>query len=138
MPRGAAGFLLGSTFLLVVGCKKSPQVSPERTATQGSTSAPAVAVKRPDAEARHVFDTRCVVCHGTQGKGDGPGAAALNPKPRAFGDASWQKSVDDAHIAKTIVEGGPAVQLSPGMPPNPDLKDKPEVVAELAKTSRGT
>ena len=26
----------------------------------------------------------CAVCHGNEGKGDGPGAAALNPKPADF------------------------------------------------------
>lgn len=57
-------------------------------------------------------------------------------KPRAFGDPAWQKSVDDARIAKTIVEGGAAVQLSPAMAANPDLQGKPEVVAELVKIVR--
>jgi hypothetical protein len=34
------------------------------------------------------------------------------------------------------VEGGPAVQLDPGMAGNPDLKYKPDVVAELVKIVR--
>ena len=137
MPRGAAVFAVVTTFASMVACQKSPpQPAAENTKTEAPIAAPTVVARRPDAEARHVFDTRCVVCHGTQGKGDGPGAAALNPKPRAFGDATWQKSVDDAHIAKTIVEGGQAVQLNPAMAANPDLKDKPEVVAELVKIVR--
>jgi mono/diheme cytochrome c family protein len=97
---------------------------------------PAPPPPTPATEARHIFDTRCVVCHGSVGNGDGPGGAVLNPKPRAFGDATWQKSIDDAHIAKTIVEGGLAVGLSAGMAANPDLKDKPDVVAELVKIVR--
>ncbi|HEY5372429.1 MAG TPA: hypothetical protein VIK01_02030 [Polyangiaceae bacterium] len=51
----------------------------------------------------------------------------------AQSNSGW---VDDAHIAQTIVEGGVAVKLSAGMAPNPDLKDKPEVVAELIKIVR--
>ncbi len=88
------------------------------------------------AEAKNVWDTRCVTCHGNSGKGDGPGAAALNPKPRSFGDKKWQTSATDDKIAKVIVEGGGPNGLSETMAPNPDLKDKPEVVAELVKMIR--
>jgi hypothetical protein len=45
--------------------------------------------------------------------------------------------VDDVHLAKVILEGGPSVKLSPLMPANPDLKDKPEVVAQLVQLVRG-
>ena len=30
----------------------------------------------------------CFTCHGTSGKGDGPAAASLNPKPASFLDAA--------------------------------------------------
>ena len=30
---------------------------------------------------RATFRERCVVCHGTRGRGDGPGGATLDPKP---------------------------------------------------------
>ncbi len=83
------------------------------------------------AAARQLFDTRCVVCHGAAGRGDGPGAAALTVKPRAFGDATWQAAVSDELISKTIVLGGPAMGKDPGMPPNPDLAAKPDVVKQL-------
>jgi mono/diheme cytochrome c family protein len=122
------------TMGLALGCQKAPPPAPVETAAPLPPPAPVALT--PAAEARHIFDTRCAVCHGTVGKGDGPGGAVLNPKPRAFGDATWQKSVDDAHIAKTMIEGGLAVKLSAGMAPNPDLADKPEVVAELVKIVR--
>lgn len=89
------------------------------------------------AEARKIYKERCVTCHGDTGKGDGAGAASLNPKPRSFADAAWQKKTDDARLRKVIVEGGPAVGLSPLMPPNPDLKTKPGVVEGLIKVVRG-
>ena len=139
MPSNAVVLLtVGTMFALIGGCKKSPPPSTREVATtQAPTSAPVVPVKKPPAvEARQVFDTRCSVCHGTHGAGDGPGAAALNPKPRAFGDAAWQKSTSDERISTTILEGGPAVGLSAGMAPNPDLASKPEVVAELVKIVR--
>lgn len=89
------------------------------------------------AEARTVFAQRCVTCHGDSGKGDGAGAAALNPKPRSFADAAWQKATTDDKLRKVIVEGGPAAGLSPLMPPNPDLKAKPDVVNGLLGIIRG-
>jgi len=48
----------------------------------------------------------------------------------------WQESVTDEHLKKIVVEGGPAVGKSPGMPPNPDLKGKDEVVSALVKVVR--
>jgi mono/diheme cytochrome c family protein len=90
----------------------------------------------PKAEAESIFMQRCSVCHGMSGTGDGPGAAALNPKPRNYTDPVWQKSVDDAYLAKVIVEGGAAVGRSPLMIANADLKDKPAVVSALVAKVR--
>ncbi len=83
------------------------------------------------AEASKIFSERCANCHGNSGAGDGPGAAALDPKPRSFTSPQWQASVDDAKIKKVIVEGGASVGLSEAMAPNPDLASKPDVVAAL-------
>lgn len=68
--------------------------------------------------------------------GDGAAAAALDPKPRSFKSAEWQKSVTDDHIKKVIVGGGPAVGKSPLMAPNPDLKGKDAVLAALVAKVR--
>jgi mono/diheme cytochrome c family protein len=87
-------------------------------------------------EAQEIFSTRCTVCHGTSGKGDGPGSAALNPKPRNFTDPEWQKSVNDEYIEKIIQYGGIAVGKSPMMPGNPDLTAKPDVVKGIRETVR--
>lgn len=127
-----AGVLAGVTLLL--GCKKEPAPSP--TVTTSKPAPPPPPPADPAVDARNVFDTKCVVCHGNHGAGDGPGAAALNPKPRAFADASWQAGVTDEQIKKTIVEGGPAVGKSAAMAANPDLKDKPEVLNALVKIVR--
>ena len=107
-------------------------------APSAAPSAPTTAKEAgtPAAEAEKIFAQRCVTCHGATGAGDGPAAAALNPKPRAFGSADWQKSVTDEHIEKIIREGGAAVGLSPLMPGNPDLADKPELIKALREYVR--
>lgn len=136
------GWLLGA-LALASGCGKSwpserpagPSALSEQTllpVTESKSSPEALAPP-----AQKLFNERCAVCHGTIGQGDGPGAVALNPKPRAFADAAWQKSATDELISKTILAGGPAVGKSAGMPPNPDLADKPELVKELVDIVRG-
>jgi mono/diheme cytochrome c family protein len=88
-------------------------------------------------EAQTLFSTRCAVCHGERGTGDGPGAAALNPRPRNFQDKAWQGAITDAQIDDIIKKGGAAVGKSAAMPPNPDLADKAEVVMALRAHIRG-
>lgn len=67
--------------------------------------------------AETIYTNYCSTCHGPKGAGDGAAAAALNPKPRTFADAAWQRSVSSDHIAKVIQEGGAAVGKSPLMAP---------------------
>lgn len=108
----------------------------EPSSSAGGSAAGAAASAPIHPEARTKYDTLCSTCHGKNGVGDGAAAAALNPKPRNYTDKAWQKSVTDEQLAKVIVGGGPAGGLSPLMPPNPDLKDKPEVVAGLIQIIR--
>jgi mono/diheme cytochrome c family protein len=115
---------------------KPQQDAPTAAPTPTSVVAPPSTPADPAADAKAVFRMKCVVCHGDHGQGDGPGAAAIVPKPRAFADAEWQASVTDDHLEKIILEGGPAVGKSPAMPPNPDLKGKDEVVSALVKLIR--
>ncbi len=84
-----------------------------------------------------MFKTTCAPCHGETGKGDGPAAASLTPKPRDYTNKEWQASVTDDQIKQTILMGGAAVGKSPMMPAQPQLRDKPEVVAELVRIIRG-
>ena len=126
--------------LTAFGCtsKDAAPAEPQEAPVKAEpTPAPEpVAAKDPAVEAEEIFKARCVTCHGEQGKGDGPGSAALNPKPRDYTSAEWQKSVTDEHIKKIIIGGGTAVGLSPLMPPNPDLTGKPEVVEALVAVVR--
>ncbi len=82
-------------------------------------------------EAQQIFGSRCATCHGQDGKGDGPGAQLLSPKPRNFHDKDWQAKVTDKEMEQAIIYGGAAVGKSPKMASNPDLQAKPEVVKVL-------
>lgn len=89
------------------------------------------------AEAREVYQSSCITCHGPNGDGDGLGAAGLPTKPANFTDAAWQKTIGDDEIARAIVGGGAVVRKSPLMPANPGLASKPGVVAALREMIRG-
>ncbi len=41
-----------------------------------------------------IFKTRCMICHGTSGKGDGIGGKALSPKPQNLTSGAVQSQVD--------------------------------------------
>lgn len=137
MKPGYGAVVLTAAVLVSIGCRKEAAVSEERADAEAPAAAPTAAAKDPAAEARQYFKTKCVVCHGESGKGDGPGAAALVPKPRDYTNAEWQRSVTDEQLKKTILLGGAAVGKSPGMPANPDLRNKPELLDELVKVIRG-
>ena len=89
------------------------------------------------AEAREVYQSSCITCHGPSGDGDGLGAAGLPTKPANFTDAACQKTIGDDEIARAIVGGGAVVRKSPLMPANPGLASKPGVVAALREMIRG-
>ena len=114
--------------LNAVACGKSGESS------SSETKAPETKVDMN--AAKEMYESRCSSCHGVSGKGDGPGAAALNPKPRNFADSAWNKSIKDDQLRKTIIYGGAAVGKSPIMPASPDLDAKPEVVDGLIKMVR--
>jgi mono/diheme cytochrome c family protein len=71
--------------------------------------------------AQDTYAQRCTPCHGANGKGDGPSGKFLNPPPKDFATALNGKG--DDRIAKVITQGGPAVGLSPAMPPSTGLSD---------------
>ncbi len=103
----------------------------------GAVSAADAVPEAAQKEAQEIFKSRCTMCHGESGKGDGPAGVALNPKPRDMTDAAWQKTITDEHIDKIIVGGGQAVGKSVLMPANPDLANKPDVVKGLRQIVRG-
>ncbi len=57
------------------------------------------------ADGKAVFESKCLICHGPGGQGDGPGAALLKTKPQKFTDPSfWQGNVSQK-IAQAVTNG---------------------------------
>ncbi len=62
---------------------------------------------------REIFLTRCVLCHGYSGQGDGKLSNFIKDPP-PFNLTKSQ--IDDAYLRRIIAEGGAAVGRSPRMP----------------------
>ena len=77
--------------------------------------------------AKKEFVRFCAKCHGNEGKGDGPQADALTPRPKDLADCVPMKAVSDDTLFTAIKEGGEAVHLSKDMPAWKDGMDDGEI-----------
>jgi mono/diheme cytochrome c family protein len=58
------------------------------------------------ARGRDLYKANCSSCHGDNGRGDGPSAPTMNPKPRNFRDTSgWTNGARIHEIYRTLEEG---------------------------------
>jgi mono/diheme cytochrome c family protein len=73
---------------------------------------------------KQLYQQRCSVCHGPDGKSNTPTAQALTPKPRDHTNGAYMNALSNEHLAKVISKGGAAVGKSPLMPPQADLNDQ--------------
>jgi len=90
-------------------------------------------------KSKAIYDQYCAACHGPTGKGDGPAAGALNPKPRDLSDKAYARSLKDEYLIQITKDGGPAVKKSPVMPAmgktlkDDQIKDLVAYLRSLAK-----
>ena len=59
---------------------------------------------------RAVYEQRCLACHGSQGKGDGPTGKVLVPPAADFTSAASKKK-SDAELLKIIENGKPPTAM---------------------------
>jgi mono/diheme cytochrome c family protein len=53
-----------------------------------------------------LYDEKCMICHGADGKGDGPAAAALSPPPKDFNRPEfWSQKNLDQVITNQVKNG---------------------------------
>lgn len=123
--RSAAAVTLA---MLVVGCgEKKGDSEPGEATEEVSNSSGQEAEDDYHADVANLakgealYMTNCSPCHGKSGKGDGPAAANLNPKPRDHSNGEYMSKLTDKHIGNVIKKGG-AVAGYPTMPAHPHLK----------------
>ena len=78
------------------------------------------------------YDANCVGCHGSTGKGDGPAAAALKPKPQDHTDGKIMNALSEKYLFDIIKDGGAAMKKSPIMPANNKKLTDQEISAVVA------
>ena len=91
---------------------------------QGEWKAPADAknTKNPVkgvGAAKKSVETNCASCHGASGKGDGPAAVALQPKPADWTSAKLAKETDGELFWKISNGRGPMPPWGAGCPRAP-------------------
>jgi DMSO reductase family type II enzyme heme b subunit len=111
--RARIGALAVTAVLGVVGATAAWRQQP----SQPSQPAPGVPAQSGDA-GRAVYEKWCAGCHGLEGRGDGPGARHLLPKPRDFTRALYQVRTTatgelptDEDIRRVVDEGMPGTSM---------------------------
>ncbi|MDF0644647.1 MAG: cytochrome c [Nitrospira sp.] len=81
-----------------------------------------------------LYEKHCMVCHGPQGKGDGPTGTLIKPPAANFtGEASKKKT--EAELLGTMESGKPGTAMGPwkGLLSPSDLRDVLAYVMALRK-----
>lgn len=63
------------------------------------------------AEGKQVFELNCVPCHGSDGFGNGPRSAGLNPPPRNFHQPKFRYGTDILTLFHTVTNGSPGTAM---------------------------
>lgn len=107
----------------LVACSGGEEPAPTPEAKPAAEAKPEAAPEPKKEEAVAAFDAKaefektCSTCHGNAGLGDGPAAAALNPKPASFTDATFWETRTPETLHAVIKTGGAANGKSPLMAP---------------------
>ena len=94
-------FLSSTLFFFSSYAQQIPWISPVRAR---NVKNPLVRNESVLADAKTIYISNCAPCHGDRGKGDGPAATALNPKPADHSSAAVQSESDGSLFWK-ISEG---------------------------------
>ncbi len=101
---------------------------------------PALALAQGNpAKGKELYAKHCAGCHGPTGKGDGPAAKAINPKPNDLTNKAYMAGLKDQYLFDLIQKGGAAVGKSPLIPPfgskmkDGEIRDLIAYVKTLAK-----
>jgi mono/diheme cytochrome c family protein len=114
----------------LIGCQPSEEKGAETTppatespaaetpaATEGAAPTGQAVAGAPAgadiAAGQQIFATNCATCHGSEGKGDGPAASALNPKPTDLAEGPYKHGGDFATWKDIIVNGVPGTAMAP-------------------------
>jgi mono/diheme cytochrome c family protein len=64
------------------------------------------------ARGKTLFKQNCQMCHGPEGKGDGPAASGLVPPPRNLVKGEWKKGGSQVGLFTVVTEGLPGSSMA--------------------------
>lgn len=96
--RGIVGVTVG---LVALGAVLVPGAVQASAAAAGSRALAPAAQQSP----KSIFQSTCSVCHGAEGKGNGPAGMALKPRPANFTDPAFWKTHTDSQLVDSITGG---------------------------------
>src|SRR5689334_22393569 len=108
--RGDSARAVLDSIILAVADKRPPAVLSEWNRRFGATLGSEAALDLPKgpidvAAGRAIYEKTCASCHGVSGLGDGPAAAALNPKPPAIGSSQEMETRSPALLYRILSVG---------------------------------
>ena len=62
-------------------------------------------VRAQEVSGAAIFHVRCAMCHGAEGRGNGPMAMALNPRPIDFTNPAKRLATSDSAV-REVIRGG--------------------------------
>ena len=124
--RGDSARVLLDSIVIAVNAKQPPDVLTALNARFAKSLGSEAALDLPNspinvAEGRAIYQRACASCHGMRGLGDGPAAAALNPKPPAVGSAREMYDRSPALLYRIMsvgVAGTPMAGFAGQLTPN--------------------
>ena len=64
-------------------------------------------------EGKEIYEMRCVLCHGPDGRGDGPAGMVFEPPPADLSLADYWKTKTPEQVRDAIVKGKPGTAMVP-------------------------
>ncbi len=89
----------------IVDPRNQPAVAAVKEINLASIAEPWVASDELVAHGKKLFKANCTMCHGNEGKGDGPAGMGLNPKPRNLIEGVWKMGAGSIAHFKVLQTG---------------------------------
>ncbi|MBI2877190.1 MAG: c-type cytochrome [Candidatus Tectomicrobia bacterium] len=125
MKKGFCGLLVAS-LLWTSSCMQKENGYPAGAPAGSPAMAPG----------EKIFLEKCAPCHGRTGKGDGPVASALNPRPHDLTSGKFKYGGSRKEIARVIRQGIPGTSMTrwDTQLPREQIEVVADYVRSLAKT----
>ena len=125
-PGGDTARVLLDSIVAAIGSKRPPSELAGLHHRFDSALGSEAALELPNgpidvAAGRAIYEKTCASCHGMRGMGDGPAAAALNPKPPAIGSAKEMRERSPALLYRIMsvgIAGTPMTGFANQLTPN--------------------